>query len=147
MSLEAFHAGLKARLLSDAGLGAWASGHFSRALTAIDGNIPINTLGDGEVPALIFELGDGEGQGTDGELQDWVADIHIALVWTEPGPSSAFAQRLELPGLLARAIIADPSLGGSGVVARLSAFESDRGANHPTHVMRATVSAFYIEGS
>jgi hypothetical protein len=140
MSLAAFHTNLKALLLADAGLSAWATTHFGLALTAVDGNVPVEVIRDDELPALIFELGDGTSTIlVGGQRQDAATDLLLALVWHEEDPVAAFAQRTALPELLVQAVMADPTLTGVVDGAWVSSWEPDRNVYHPRHVFRATV--------
>lgn len=140
MSLAAFHANLKALLLADTGLSGWATTHFAKALTAVDGNVPVEVIRDDELPALIFELGDGTSSIlVGGHSQDSASDLLLALVWHEEDPAAAFAQRTALPELLVQAVMADPTLGGTVDGAWVNAWEPDRAVYHPRHVFRATV--------
>lgn len=141
MSLATFHSGLKARLLADTGLSSWATTHFSKSLTAIDGNRRIKSINQTDVPALIFELGDGDNTEEVGNhYQRPTTEISVVLVWQEQVPETAFAQRLALPDLLIKAVMADGTLGGNVDGAWVSDWSPDRGANHPVQIMRFTVT-------
>lgn len=143
MSLAGFHAGLKAQLLADVNLDAWATTHFGRSLTAIDGAVPVAKVQPHELPALVIEMGDAELEpiGVGGDVQGASPEMVMAIVWSEKSPTTAFMQRLTLPELVVGAIMADDSLGGGVDGAWLADWSPDRGANHPTQVMRFTVRA------
>lgn len=147
MSLADFHTQLKARLAADTGLAAWASQHLRRPWTQIDGNVPVEAVRPAELPALIFELGDADvGNLTMGNrVQESTGDFLLAAVWSEQDPARAFAQRMALPPLMLQALMTDPLLGGSVAAAWVSGYQPDRGANHPTQVMRFAITGIYEE--
>lgn len=141
MTVAAFHDALKTLLLADSDLVDWATTWTGGSWTAVDGNVQVAKIRPEELPALVFELGDGEATPitVGGGRQDAVQELLVAVVWHDPDPAAAFAARAELPELLAEAIIADPTLGGAVAGAWLTDWQSDRNAVHPIHVVRGTV--------
>lgn len=141
MSLATFHDGLKAALAADTALDNWANSHFGKSLTFVDGNTPIQSLPQDKVPALLLELGDGDNTEEVGnEYQQPETEILGAVVWQEQDRANAFSQRLALPDLLVKAVMADGTLGGKVDGAWVSSWETDKGANHPVQVLRFTVT-------
>jgi len=141
VSLASYHAQLKALLLANAGLVAWARDNFGSGLVAIDGNVEVERVRPREMPALIFELGNAELEIEVGNYsQTAQAEMLLAVVWHEDDPARAFAQRLALPDLMAKAVMSDHVLAGAVDGAWLSKWESDKGVNHPRHVVRFTIS-------
>lgn len=144
MGLATFHAGLKAQLLADAGLTAWALTHFKKAFTAVDGNREIDKLESTEVPALIFELAAGD---TGPEVSNYSQHVNtamqVAVAWFETDAARAFAQRATLPDLMIQAVGADASLGGNVDGAWVDKFEPVRGGRPFVHVMRFNVAGEY----
>lgn len=144
MSLQAFHANLKAQLAADPGLAAWAQTHFGRGFTQLDSNRPISLLRANESPLQIFELDDGSAEAfVGGDEQEVSTAMLVAVGWVETDYSQAFAQRLTLPELVMQAVLADPTLGGAVGGAWVSAWSPDKAANHPKHFMAFTISAEY----
>lgn len=145
MSLQAFHSGLKTQLLADTGLSSWANTHFGTGLTAVDGNVPVKTLAKSKLPALVFELGDGDNSEDVGNrIQSPETEMLLAVIWNEQDSGGAFTQRVTLPDLMIQALMVDGTLGGAVSGAWVSGWEPDRAANHPLHVMRFTVTAQYL---
>lgn len=147
MSLPALHANLKTQLQAHIPLASWSTTHFAKALTYIDGNMPVQQLRPAELPALILELGDGEYDPivVGGKRQLVRAQILLAVVWHEKSALAAFAQRTALPELIASAVRADPTLSGAVAGSWLNEFQTDRGGNHPTHMLRFEVVAQYYD--
>lgn len=146
MSLAMFHAKLSAQLLADAGLKGWANEHFGKALTQIDGNVPVSRINANEYPALVIEIGDGlaEAPRGDDDRQETETELLLSVIWQEHDPEAAFAQRLDLPNLLQHAVLEDVTLAGAVDQAWLADWESDRNLIHPKHMMRATVRAQFL---
>lgn len=144
MSLQAFHTALRAQLLADTGLDAWAQSHFGRGFTGLDSNRPVSLLRENESPVLIFELDDASAEiFVGGSEQEVSTALLVAAGWVETDYSAAFSQRLALPELMLQAVMADPTLGGAVGSAWVSAWSPDKAANHPKHFMAFTVSAEY----
>lgn len=144
MGLATFHAGLKAQLLADAGLIAWAATHFKKTFTAVDGNREIDKLEPHEVPAFIFELAEGDtGPEVSNYSQHVTTALQVAVAWFETDAARAFAQRAALPDLMIKAVGADPSLGNNIDGAWVERFEPVRGGRPFVHVLRFSVAGEY----
>lgn len=143
MSKSDFHSGLSALLQADTALSAWSVTHFGQALSVING-VRVETIRPGELPALVLELGDAStGPEVLNHSQRVEDEIHGAIVWHEQDYDDAFTQRLTLPDILIKAVMADPGLDGKVDGAWVSRIEPDRNVNHPEHLMWFTVKGTY----
>lgn len=144
MGLVTFHAGLKAQLLADTGLSAWAATHFKKAFSTINGNREIDTLETHEVPAFIFELDDGDtGPEVSNYSQHVTTALQVAVAWFEADPVRAFVQRLALPDIMIHAVGAEPTLGNNIDGAWVERFQPVRGGRPFVHVLRFSVAGEY----
>lgn len=141
MSVKTAIEQLGAVLTADAGLIAWASAHFDKTLSTLYGNKPIAVVDPATLPLIVLELGDGENESEvlGGDIANTAASIEIAFVWQEEDTAQAFTQRNELADLLPLAIMRKATLNGAAAAAELVRWSSDRGANHPNQLFRATV--------
>ncbi|MDY6981163.1 MAG: hypothetical protein SV201_14910, partial [Pseudomonadota bacterium] len=127
MSLKDFKTNLEALLLADTDLIAWVEGHFGAGttLTVINSNRPVANINPKEMPALIFELDDGESNITVGNhRQDNAVALAVAIGWYEQNPDQAFIQRIELPDLMITALMRDHTLSGAVDGAWIDAFNA-----------------------
>lgn len=141
MSLGALADGLAAVLTADADLAAWAQAR-GQPWTVLLGNVPVAQVAQSQRPALVIELGDAD---TDPALLGAAGarvqqDFLLSLLWTEQDRGQAFEQRIALPERLLQALLRAPDLNGEAEEARLEGWSSDRGANHPTQILRAVVT-------
>lgn len=142
MSVAAFAAELPGVLIADAGLQAWASTHFGKAITAKTANRKLNSLDPKAMPVLVLEAGDGDAEITIGnEIQTVQAQVLGAVLWYEQDHDSIFTQRFQLVDALVKALQADATVSATAVSCWVSDYETDRGANHPMQVMRFTIQA------
>lgn len=148
MTVTRFHANLRALLLADVALKDWATTHFAKALTPIDGNVKVKEIAAKDFPALVFEMGDMDGgPGNEAEIdigahsQIVEQEIVFSVAWYEPDPAHAFTQRLELPDRVIQFCLNNFSLdagdgqgeAANGVwVAQSRSSQGDR-AIHPVH--------------
>lgn len=136
--------GLGTVLMADAGLKAWARQHLDHALHLVNGNRPTQVVVDHKLPALVIEMGAGDSEEQiHGHEMAAVTELQGVIVWQEQDEDAAFVQRIALPDLIAKALMADRSLGGRVDGAWLQSWEPDRGANHPLNVFRFIVAAEY----
>lgn len=142
MSVAGAITGLGDVLLADAGLTAWARDVSAHGLHRVDGNRPVENIGQQNLPALVLELGAGTSEEqVHGHEMAAVQELAGAIVWQEQDEATAFAQRMALPPLLARAVMANRRLNNAVDGAWLNDWEADRGANHPLNIFRFTVVA------
>ena len=141
MSVKTAIEQLGAVLIADAGLVAWASAHFDKPLSTLYGNKPIAVVDPETMPLIVLELGDGEieNEVLGGDVAGVVANIEIAIVWQAEDTAKAFTQRSELADLMPLAVMREATLNGAAAAAELTRWSSDRGANHPNQLFRATV--------
>lgn len=110
----AFLEALKTRLTANAGLAAWAIEHFGKAFTMRDG-IPAGELRDDEYPAMTFELAeaDEEENVLGNDRVRVTLELFVFIVWSETASTKILAQRLQLHDLLKKAMLGDPTFGGT----------------------------------
>lgn len=140
---------------ADAEVAAWVVANFGagKVLTIVNGNVPVAQMNAHEMPALVLEVGDGDLDEIvlGGDNQDVEADGLVGIVWSEVDAAKAFTHRLELPDIIARALLRNRTLnindGNGDAVAgcKLEDWVSDRGdrAHHPRHFMTFTVRGYY----
>jgi len=142
MNLPWFFENLAKTLTTDAKLKAWAFNHFGEAFTTIYSNRPVSQIHSSELPAFIFEMGDGDSDiEVAGINQFFETTMDFVIVWNEANQEKAFNQRAELPELVTLALMNNATLSGSCNGVWLSSYESDRSANHPRHFMQIKITA------
>ena len=141
MSLAAVADKLLAVLVADAGMSAWADAYFARPISTIKGNKPVALVAPDTLPVIVCELGDGtsEAETLGGDIDITEAQFELAMLWQEQDTEAAFAQRAELATHFIKAVMRDATLGGACAAAHIERWSSDRGANHPNQLLRATV--------
>jgi len=145
MDINAAIDNLATALQADAGLTAWRTTHFAgKAFTVIKGNRALKQINAQQVPALIFEI---EPMEVDERLLGQVSDvdgaISFGLVWQQPDPEVAFAQRVGLPELIIKAVMTNRKLGGAAkraVVSKITPMDGDDSAPN-VRMVRVTVDA------
>lgn len=153
MTQAAFTTGIAALLADatfDAAVRALLPAGVATPLPVLIGNRQVQTLA-GQFPACwVVEQGDGRaaaleddsGRALGGCVQEFEADLLIALVWTDQDPDTAAAAKQALPTLTAQLLLRNPQPGGIGG-AWLAEWQSDRGGRHPTQVWGASIAGFY----
>lgn len=145
MSLEGLHSGSRAVITSDSALSAWVLAQFGKALTVIEGNAPTASISVDKLPVLVMEAGDGEPESANlgGSMERPLASIEGAIVWSTQDRATAYTQQKVLPDLLVQAFMRNRTLSGAVGSAGVAKWTSDRGVNHPTHVLRFIVQGEY----
>lgn len=149
-ALADFRAGLIALLTTDATFKAAVNTLLGQTVSsALKSNIPLSEVPSGLYPCWVVELGDGTAASISNNdqavqtiglsQQTFTNDLELALVWIEQDRDKAADARAELPVLLTQLMLRNPMPGGIDG-ATLTAFQPDRGGNHPVQVWRATIS-------
>lgn len=117
--------------------------------TVLNTNMPLGEIPSGLYPCWVIELGDGAAAAISNNdtaiqtiglaQQTFVNDLYLALVWGEQDRDKAADARATLPVLLTQLLLRNPMPGGIDG-ATVTAFQPDRGGNHPVQIWRATVS-------
>lgn len=140
---ESFYAALKARLAGDAGLSSWATSHFGKELTFIDGHEGGEVRAD-EHPAIVFDV--AESAQADVVLGSNRARVELTIlgiiVWLEETASKVLTQRLQLHDILRLALLGDASFGNTALVARMASFDLDN-TDEPLAAIAIAVRAEY----
>lgn len=154
-SLPRFKANLEYVLQHDTDLAAFATGSLGGAWVTVDGNVTLGKVLPKQLPAMGFEVGDGTNQleVIGQHAQNPNADIPVFIVFHDDDRESAFAKRLQIPGLFIRALMRKPTLdigdsnGDAVDGCWVADWTSNRGnpAQHPRHWMLLTVRGIYHE--
>jgi hypothetical protein len=140
---ENFYAALKARILNDAGLSSWATGHFGKGFTAIDGR-EHGQVREDEYPAAVLDLRESDQEDVilGGELVRIGATIIVVIVWREETPANVLPERLQLHDLLRKALGSDPFFSNTVNQARAVPLEVE-GTKEPIFAVGIGVIAEY----
>ncbi len=124
------HSELVIVLTGDVALTAWANAHFGKAFTVLNGNRDLKEFRDNELPALVFELGDGEPTPMGHKYNDVTQQIKFGFVWYEDNFEAAFDQRKGLPEIVLDAIMRTDTLNGAVADAALTAWRFAQGVDN-----------------
>lgn len=149
MSTTDFKTSLQAVLEADTDLTAWrnALDGAPASWTIYDGKHELETVTS--LPALGFEIGDPElsAREANGKSRLVTCSLFVGVAWSENNEATALAQRMQLPELFAKAIMADKTLaqGGAPKVeeARVVKVITDLGAIPPYRTAQAEIEAEY----
>ena len=121
---ESFYAALKARLAGDAGLSAWATTQFGKAITFLDG-AESGPVRDSDYPVVVLDLEDADQEdlllGSDSTRIS--ATILGLIAWLEEDGSKVLTERLQVHDLLRKALLLDASFENTVNFARLAALD------------------------
>jgi hypothetical protein len=132
MSLSTAHAALKSILLADAALGAWATTHFSKALTALDGNRELRLFNSAELPAVVFDIGDGTSQSLESNRFTNIGQqINFGFVWLKDDMAAAFAARVALLEPVVQCVLRNNTLNATVSRAVVSSWNFAQGVDDP----------------
>ena len=145
MGLPEFYSNLKAALESDSELAAWAQNHFQKPLT-VKGGMLQAPVAPSEMPAALIESDEGSIDikvlgGTRLEVE---TALSVTVSWEESDPAAALQARLELPGVLVRALMRSPCLAGAGSQTWLGSWRWQR-SESPIHMFETAVNGIYQE--
>lgn len=143
MTLKAAYTELKNVLTGDTGIAAWLELVESDAsFTVLKGNREIKRIDVRELPALVLEVGRLPlGVEVHGHHSGGQHEMKLSFVWNEDDEATAFERAAELPELVVKAVMANPTLNSSVDGAWVSNIDPDYGYNHPRHSIAFTVSA------
>lgn len=155
MSAALLATGTAALLASDATLQSALSALLGVGVTRVlKSNQPVASIPNDLLPCWVIEQAPGltgsianDGGDIDGLVighsrQGFNSELDIALIWTNPDRDAAFAQRSELPALLAQLFMRNPQPGGVGL-AFLQSWTPDQSIHHPRQIFSFTVRGEY----
>ena len=129
MSLNNAHTQLVNILTTVAAIIAWVNTNFSQALTVLNGNRELKEFRDNELPALVFELGDGENEPLSKTYGEVKQQIKFGFVWFEKDFDAAFNQRKTLPDIVLKAIMSKNTLNATVSDAQLTSWSFAQSAD------------------
>lgn len=146
MSLVVAQQNLENIFIGDSSLRALLSPK-GKQLSPVHGNFEIRVYPPEKLPAVAFEFDDGQAaiESIGGGIQLLVAPLLVSFVWSEQDRETAFTQRKSLPGIVAKLLMNNSTLGVAGAGAYLRDFQPDRAANHPLHIWRCGIHFEYQE--
>lgn len=146
MSLDAAHTQLSSIITSDADVVAWANTHFGKALTVLNGNRELKEFRDYELPALVFEIVNGDSEPlNNSNYAETSQEIKFGFVWYEPDFTASFTQRKTLPDLIVKAVLRNKTLNSTVSEAAVNSWSFAQGVNTP-EVHSARFSAGIVYG-
>lgn len=145
MSIDNAQTQLDQVLTNDANIIAWANSNFSTTLKSVNGNRPLDLFNDADLPALVYELGDGNSDTQPGGFRAEIEhQIRFAFVWYEKDLAAAFNQRKSLPDIVVSAILANKTLNSSVENAAVDDWSFAQGASNPEmHSARFNLTVQY----
>ena len=145
-----FRTAIAALLIGDATFSAAVNALLGQTVsTVLNSNMPTTEIPSGMYPCWVVELGDGQSASISNNetvaqtiglsQQTFTNDLYVVLVWGEQDREKAAQARATLPVLLTQLLLRNPMPGGIDGAA-VTAFQPDRGTNHPMQIWRATIS-------
>lgn len=156
MSAASFADGVATLLATDATLQAALALALGASVTRVlRGNVPTQSIPSDQWPCWVVEHGNGQAAsitqgGSDadglvigGSRQSFTSSIDVALLWKETDRDRAFAQRAQLPVLLAQLLLRNPQPGGVAQ-AFLRSWQPDQAVHHPQHLWQCELQGEYV---
>ena len=132
MSLNNAHSNLKTILLADTAIIAWATTHFNKALIAIDGNRPLKFFNSAELPALVFDISDGNSVPLESNRFTNIGQqINFGFVWLMDDMAAAFLARKTLPEIVVQCVLRNNTLTRAVSNASVSSWNFAQGVDDP----------------